>query len=69
MLREFLTVEVLRILWVCCCSRNTVDDKNVALRTRNYGNYGIFLIMAGNAGFISSTVALRVQTPLPGFRG
>ena len=37
MLREFLTVEVLRILWVCCCSRNTVDDKNVALRTETMG--------------------------------
>ena len=30
------------------------------LRTLNYGNYGIFLIM-GNAGFISSTVVLRVD--------
>ena len=28
---------------------------NVTLRTLNYGNYGLFLIM-GNAGFISSTV-------------
>ena len=27
------------------------------LRTLNYGNYGLFLIV-GNAGFISSTVSL-----------
>ena len=35
----------------------TVDDKSciTLLMDRNYGNYGIFLIM-GNAGFISSTV-------------
>ena len=34
----------------------TVDDINcITLRTLNYGNYGTFLI-AGNAGFISSTV-------------
>ena len=35
---------------------HTVDDINPAfpLRTLNYGNYGIFLIM-GNAGCISST--------------
>ena len=35
---------------------DTVDDTNpaLALRTLNYGNYGIFLIM-GNAGFIPST--------------
>ena len=33
----------------------TVDDINptFSLRTLNYGNYGMFLIM-GNAGFISS---------------
>ena len=30
----------------------------ITLRTLNYGNYGIILIM-GNAGFISSTVALK----------
>ena len=30
------------------------------LRLLNYGNYGIFLIM-GNAGFISSTVAIVVE--------
>ena len=30
----------------------------IALRTLNYGNYGIFLIM-GDAGFVSSTVGLR----------
>ena len=29
----------------------------MTLRTLNYGNYGIFLIV-GNAGFISSTVVL-----------
>ena len=28
------------------------------LRTLNYGNYGIFLVM-GNAGFISSTVVIQ----------
>ena len=33
----------------------------MTLRTLNYGNYGIFLIM-GNAGFCPSTVGL-------GFRG
>ena len=35
----------------------TADDLNPALplRTLNYGNYGIFLIV-GNAGFVSSTV-------------
>ena len=33
----------------------TVDDINPALRTLDYGNYGIFLIM-GNAGFISSAI-------------
>ena len=39
--------------------RDTVDDTNPALslRTLNYGNYGIFLIM-GSAGFISSTVRI-----------
>ena len=40
----------------------SVDDINPALpyllRTLNYGNYGIFLIM-GIAGFISSTVQRR----------
>ena len=30
----------------------------MTLRTLNYGNYGIFLIM-GNAGFCPSTVILR----------
>ena len=37
-------------------ARNTVDDINPALaylRTLNYGNCGLFLIM-GNSGFISS---------------
>ena len=33
----------------------TVEDINPALRTLNYGKYGIFLIK-GNAGFISSKV-------------
>ena len=28
---------------------------SITLRTLNYGNYGIFLVM-GNAGFVSSTV-------------
>ena len=32
----------------------------MTLRTLNYGNYGIFLIM-GNAGFCPSAVALRAQ--------
>ena len=31
----------------------------MTLRTLNYANYGIFLIM-GNAGFISSTVVLGI---------
>ena len=31
-----------------------------SLRTLNYGNYGIFLIM-GNAGFLSSTVPQRTK--------
>ena len=41
--------------------RNTVADINPALplRTLKYGNYGIFLIIMGYAGFIPSTVALR----------
>ena len=29
-----------------------------ALRTLNYGNNGTFLVIVGNAGFISSTVGL-----------
>ena len=33
----------------------------MTLRTLNYGNYGIFLIM-GNAGFCPSTVARVVMT-------
>ena len=33
--------------------------KALPLRTLNYGNYGIFLIM-GNAGFISSTVGMKM---------
>ena len=32
----------------------------MTLRTLNYGNYGIFLIM-GNAGFCPSTVLILVQ--------
>ena len=35
------------------------------LRTLNYGNYGLFLIM-GNAGFPSSTVELRGFGPVLG---
>ena len=40
----------------------TADDRNLCmtLRTLNYGNYGIFLIM-GNAGFIPSTVVLSLD--------
>ena len=33
----------------------------MTLRTLNYGNYGIFLIM-GNAGFCPSTVMEEVET-------
>ena len=38
----------------------TVDDINPALpiRTLNYGNYGMFLMM-GDAGFISAAVYTR----------
>ena len=32
----------------------------MTLRTLNYGNYGIFLIM-GNAGFCPSTVSLLLR--------
>ena len=32
----------------------------MTLRTLNYGNYGIFLIM-GNAGFCPSTVVLSMK--------
>ena len=32
----------------------------MTLRTLNYGNYGIFLIL-GNAGFISSTVSVFLR--------
>ena len=35
-----------------------MDKSCITLRTLNYGNYGIFLIM-GNAGFCPSTVGLR----------
>ena len=38
----------------------------MTLRTLNYGNYGIFLIM-GHAGFISSTVVLDSLDPLDSF--
>ena len=34
------------------------------MRTLNYGNYGIFLIL-GNAGFISSTEGFRAYEPVP----
>ena len=38
----------------------TVDEINpITLRTLNYGNSGILLIMMGNAGHISSTVESR----------
>ena len=33
----------------------------MTLRTLNYGNYGIFLIM-GNAGFCPSTVRITIMT-------
>ena len=36
----------------------------MTLRTLNYGNYGIFLIM-GNAGFISSTALRRALCGSP----
>ena len=44
---------------------HTVDDKKseMTLRTLNYGNYGIVLIM-GNAGFISSTVVSHLKSGL-----
>ena len=43
--------------WILAKRGDTVDDINpcIILRTLNYGNYGIFLIM-GNAGFASSTI-------------
>ena len=34
----------------------------MTLRTLNYGNYGIFLIM-GNAGFCPSTVSVIIEAP------
>ena len=34
----------------------------MTLRTLDYGNYGIFLIM-GNAGFCPSTVVLQIRVP------
>ena len=37
----------------------------MTLRTLNYGNYGIFLIM-GNAGFCPSTGFLRIQVSVAG---
>ena len=41
----------------------------MTLRTLNYGNYGIFLIM-GNAGFCPSTVRALLKGPhgAPGYR-
>ena len=39
----------------------------MTLRTLNYGNYGIFLIM-GNAGFCPSTVVTRLINSNLGFR-
>ena len=49
--------------------RATVDDINpvLLLRTKNYGNEGILLMM-GSAGFVSSTVLQRpehVAIPVP----
>ena len=38
----------------------------MTLRTLNYGNYGIFLIM-GNAGFCPSTVGFRFWVHCLGF--
>ena len=35
----------------------------MTLRTLNYGNYGIFLIM-GHAGFCPSTVGVDFKSPL-----
>ena len=40
----------------------------MTLRTLNYGNYGIFLIM-GNAGFCPSTVTLDVELLATFLRG
>ena len=37
----------------------------MTLRTLNYGNYGIFLMM-GNAGFCPSTVGPRRSLGIPG---
>ena len=51
----------------CILQGCTADDINPAhfylIRTLNYGNYGIFLLV-GHAGFISSTVVL-----VPGLTG
>ena len=41
--------------------QTTVDDRNPALRTLNYGNDGIFLIM-GNAGLIYASLESKAQT-------
>ena len=44
---------------VICSSTADGQKSCMTLRTLNYGNYGIFLIM-GNAGFCPSTVSLVV---------
>ena len=45
-----------------CINRNTVDGQKscMTLRTLNYGNYGMLLIM-GHAGFCPSTVGFRAH--------
>ena len=35
-----------------------LHESCMTVRTRNYGNYGIFLIIMGNTGFCPSTVSL-----------
>ena len=47
-----------------CSHSHTVDSINPALplRTLNYEIYGIFLIITGNAGFISSTVLATLSS-------
>ena len=43
-------------VYKCCFSILLMDNSCMTLRTLNYGNYGIFLIM-GNAGFCPSAVS------------
>ena len=40
-----------------------IEILSITLRTLNYGNYGIFLLM-GHAGFISSTVVPLTRVPV-----